>query len=229
MKDLRRRTITAVVYAAVVLVAAFAPPLVTWFVLAVTFGFSLGELTLLARRAAERSAMGIFTARGIVLTGVIFFGGGLLALGLLRWGPDPDRYGVTSSFWLLWAVLPTWAGDVSAYLVGSRFGQRKLAPRISPGKTWEGTVAGIVGAAVTACVMGFLGGLPLAVVIFVAITIGPFGLAGDLIESALKRVAGVKDSGRFLPGHGGILDRIDSLTLASMPVLWASINGWRLG
>jgi phosphatidate cytidylyltransferase len=231
VQDLPQRTVTAVVYAAIVLVGAFAPPIVTWGLLAVVFGLALGELFMLASNITSKSsAVGIEIARGVVLVGVILFGGGLLAIALLRYGPDPsDGYGLSSSFWFLLAVLPTWAADVCAYLVGSKFGHRKLAPRISPGKTWEGTIAGVVAAALVVAAMGDIAHLPPTIIGVVAATIGPLGVAGDLIESVLKRVAGVKDTGSLLPGHGGVLDRIDSLTLASVPVLWAAMTGWRMG
>lgn len=200
-------------------------------------GFSLAELMMLGQEIFRRdsSTRAIFVARGVLVVGIIFVVG-LLSLGLLRQGPAPfDRDGLlslsfASSFWFLLAVLPTWAADITAYLVGSKFGRRKLAPKISPGKTWEGTLAGLVAAALAVVAMGAAADLPRNIVGVVAVTIGPLGLAGDLIESALKRVAGVKDSGTLLPGHGGILDRLDSLTLASLPVLWAATtSAWRMG
>ncbi len=131
---------------------------------------------------------------------------GLGALAYLRLlGPE----------WVLVALVPTWAADVVSYVVGSRFGTARIAPRISPGKTLEGTLAGFVAAALAAfgaCVM--VGVSPLATFV-VSLLIGPIALAGDLLESAVKRSAGVKDSGALLPGHGGVLDRIDSLLLVA--------------
>ena len=113
--------------------------------------------------------------------------------------------------WLLLALVLTWAADIAAYAVGSLWGSRPLAPRISPGKTWEGTCAGFAAAAVVALVFAAGAGLPPASAVIVAVLAGPAALGGDLAESALKRRVGVKDSGSLLPGHGGMLDRIDSL------------------
>ena len=122
--------------------------------------------------------------------------------------------------WLLYALVLVWAADTFAYFVGSRIGGRKLAPRISPNKTLEG-VAGGVGLAMVVGVIGALligarlGQLP-AVALVAAFTV-LFSVAGDLFESLLKRHVGAKDSGTLIPGHGGVLDRIDSV-LAALPV-----------
>jgi phosphatidate cytidylyltransferase len=113
--------------------------------------------------------------------------------------------------WLLLAIGATWAADVGAYVVGSLVGRRKIAPRISPGKTWEGTFGGFGAAAVAVLGIAALFGLPRGEAALAAILIGPLAFAGDLLESWMKRRAGVKDSGTLLPGHGGMLDRIDSL------------------
>lgn len=117
---------------------------------------------------------------------------------------------------VLLALFIVWATDSGAYLVGTRYGQRKLLPRVSPNKTIEGSVGGILSAVVVAAIFmiirpavktpyGFLVMLALTVIFSVA------GQLGDLVESAIKRHFGVKDSGKFIPGHGGVLDRFDSL------------------
>lgn len=113
--------------------------------------------------------------------------------------------------WLILALVPTWIGDSTAYLVGSGIGRRRIAPRLSPGKTWEGTLAGMGAAAVAVLVIGASAGVRTGPLLLLAALIGPVGFAGDLFESALKRGAGAKDSGTLFPGHGGVLDRIDSL------------------
>lgn len=119
-------------------------------------------------------------------------------------------------------VLSVWANDVFAYLVGSLIGRHKMAPRISPKKSWEGFIAGLVG-----CMAVWAGltlvpgvGLTLPLALSTGLCVGVVSVVGDLAESRLKRQAGVKDSGTLLPGHGGFLDRLDSLILASMAAYW---------
>lgn len=123
---------------------------------------------------------------------------------------------------LLALMAVVWIADTSAYFTGRRFGRRKLAPEISPGKSWEGVVGALVGVTVYYAVLrawrpdvlphlSFLAGLALILVLTA------LSVIGDLFESWMKRVAGVKDSGTLLPGHGGILDRVDALT-ASLPL-----------
>jgi phosphatidate cytidylyltransferase len=126
--------------------------------------------------------------------------------------------------WVLAVVLATWVGDSLAYLAGRRLGRHKLAPGISPNKTVEGALAGLLGAAVT-CVLWFAAsGLgPLWVGAAVGVIAGLSGQLGDLAESMLKRQAGVKDSGSIIPGHGGILDRIDALLFAFPAVYLAAM------
>jgi phosphatidate cytidylyltransferase len=114
-----------------------------------------------------------------------------------------------------------WIADTAAYLAGRRWGRHKLAPAISPGKTWEGAAGGLIGAAAYAMILSiFLAGAQatrMAAFIGAAALLVVVSIVGDLFESAAKRQAGVKDSGAILPGHGGMLDRIDSAT-AVLPV-----------
>jgi phosphatidate cytidylyltransferase len=118
-----------------------------------------------------------------------------------------------------------WAGDVAALYVGRSFGRHRLAPQISPQKSWEGSAASLVGSLLVAFVLVFFarGSLrypgPLAWWLALAAGLNVLAQVGDLVESAVKRGAGVKDSGTLLPGHGGILDRIDAILLAA-PALW---------
>jgi phosphatidate cytidylyltransferase len=122
--------------------------------------------------------------------------------------------------WLLLALLLVWAADTGAYFAGRRFGKRKLAPRISPNKTVEGLAGGVLLAVVVAMVGGPLAGATLAqmpAVALVAVATILASVTGDLFESLLKRHIGVKDSGDLIPGHGGVLDRMDSV-LAALPV-----------
>lgn len=118
---------------------------------------------------------------------------------------------IEAAKWTILALVSTWLADSSAYLIGTWRGRHKLARRLSPNKTVEGYVAGIVlGTAFTA-LLGFLLGLPWMLVLLVGLLISVVSPAGDLGISLFKREAGVKDSGNMLPGHGGALDRIDSL------------------
>jgi phosphatidate cytidylyltransferase len=120
---------------------------------------------------------------------------------------------------LMFVLVITWVGDTAAYFVGRAIGKHPLAPVLSPKKSWEGTIASILGALLVA--VGFATWLmvPLPHLLAMAVVGNIAGQAGDLLESAYKRSAGVKDSGSLLPGHGGILDRIDALILA-IPVVW---------
>jgi phosphatidate cytidylyltransferase len=135
---------------------------------------------------------------------------------------------------LLFLLICVWSGDIAALYIGKRFGKRKLAPRLSPNKTWAGSVASIVASVVFGMALIFLGDYlsargstfttlhtsePWWQAAILAAVLNIAAQLGDLLESALKRGANVKDSGNLLPGHGGVLDRIDALLLAA-PVLW---------
>jgi phosphatidate cytidylyltransferase len=116
---------------------------------------------------------------------------------------------------VLWLVLMVCAADIGAYAAGRAFGQRKLAPRVSPGKTWEGAMGGLAMVALVAWGGAvYFGGSPRAAIAF-GCGVGIFSIIGDLTESMFKRAAALKDSGTLLPGHGGLLDRIDSVTAAA--------------
>ena len=132
------------------------------------------------------------------------------------WDPSPRGLG-----WVLLTLLIAWVSDTLAYLVGRMFGRRKLIPRISPNKTVEGAVGGVTGAALTAaiCVGGLGLGISPLVGFGLGLVLGSIGIIGDLGESLLKREAGVKDSGTLIPGHGGMLDRIDALIFV-VTLLW---------
>ena len=116
---------------------------------------------------------------------------------------------------VLWLILMTIAADVGAYFAGRKFGRRKLAPRVSPGKTVEGALGGLAMVAVMAWCGATYFGLPAVAATAFGSAVGVFSIIGDLTESMFKRAAGLKDSGALLPGHGGLLDRIDSMTAAA--------------
>ena len=122
--------------------------------------------------------------------------------------------------YLIFALLIVWSTDSGAYFIGRKLGKKKLWPEISPNKTVEGFVGGIISAVVLACIMQMI--YPISsswmVLIVISVIASIFGQMGDLVESAIKRHYGVKDSGNLLPGHGGILDRFDSL-LFVLPLL----------
>lgn len=119
---------------------------------------------------------------------------------------------------VLLAVLPIWAGDTAAIFAGKAFGKKLMAPSISPGKTWAGSYAYLLSALLVGYGLGISLGVGSLPGMLCGLLCGTLGQAGDLLESALKRSSGVKDSGSLLPGHGGILDRIDSLLLPAIPV-----------
>ncbi|HEY7148987.1 MAG TPA: phosphatidate cytidylyltransferase [Gaiellaceae bacterium] len=167
-----------------------------------------GLFATLAFAFVSKGAAGAASV-GVTLLGVVWVAVGLAHALLLR---DLDDHGVLAIYTVILAV---WAGDAGAYFIGLLFGRHKLAPTVSPGKTWEGLIAGTAATiAVTFIALykqSFLSipeSLALGAVIAVAAPLG------DLFESALKRDADVKDSGRLLGGHGGVLDRIDALLFA---------------
>jgi phosphatidate cytidylyltransferase len=133
-----------------------------------------------------------------------------------------------TAWWLFFAVSINWVGDTGAFYVGRSFGKHKLAPRISPGKSWEGALAAIV-LSVLFAVLLLPRVLPvsLAMAAFLGLAGNIAGQLGDLAESTMKRAAGVKDSGTLLPGHGGLLDRVDSAFFA-LPVIYCLLLWLRL-
>ena len=133
--------------------------------------------------------------------------------------------------WLVVIIAATVAAaDIGGYFAGRKFGKHKLAPAVSPGKTWEGFIGGQISNLVLAALLAYLTSSSIALVLAVLVPTSLFSVLGDLVESMVKRHAGVKDSGVILPGHGGILDRVDSITAAA-PVfaLAILISGWTLG
>ena len=133
---------------------------------------------------------------------------------------------------IVFLMVCVWAGDIAALYIGRNFGRHQLAPSLSPNKTWEGSIASVIGSVLAAGLVIFIGAQlsargntilhitePLWQSLLLAVILNIAAQVGDLLESAIKRGANVKDSGTMLPGHGGILDRIDALLLAA-PVLW---------
>ncbi len=177
----------------------------------VFFIFVLGvaALTLWTKRPVVEA----LPAAGISASGLLLVAFPLtFAIRLHGRGSEGPRF-------LLFALVITWAGDTAAYFAGRALGKRPLAPVLSPKKTWEGTIASLLGALLVAVVFSRWMFVPVAHLLAMAVVGNVAGQAGDLLESAYKRSAGVKDSGALLPGHGGVLDRIDALILA-IPVVW---------
>jgi phosphatidate cytidylyltransferase len=188
-------------------------------------GFAIGLLLLVTVAAVMRppgSRSANPTHLAILPFGVPYLGIGAIALVWLRFLPDIGAAAV------IVLLLVIWASDIGAYVVGRAVGGPKLAPRISPGKTWSGAIGGLVAAvAVGVAAAGWFGAwdrAPLAAI--AAAVIGCIGQAGDLFESGLKRHFNVKDSGALIPGHGGLLDRLDAvLTAAPAAAILALLMG----
>ncbi|HEY6927117.1 MAG TPA: phosphatidate cytidylyltransferase, partial [Steroidobacteraceae bacterium] len=125
--------------------------------------------------------------------------------------------------WVLFTLLLVWSADIGAYFAGHRFGRIRLAPEVSPGKTWEGVLGGFALSVIVAVAGSAWFALPLYTFVPLCLAAVAFSIVGDLTESLLKRFAGVKDSGTLFPGHGGVMDRIDSVTGAA-PVLFFGLT-----
>lgn len=155
-----------------------------------------------------------FANIGVALLGLFYVTLPMSGLNVLAFGPH--GYDYRRIFGLLFLI---WAADTGAYIAGKNFGKHKLAPGISPGKTWEGLIGGALLTLAVGWALGYLiPELPLMHRLVAALVASGFGVLGDLAESMLKRNVGVKDSGRIMPGHGGLLDRFDAF-LFVVPVL----------
>jgi phosphatidate cytidylyltransferase len=152
------------------------------------------------------------SARLTLACGVIVLVPAFVALAHLE---VSSQAGVAGAERVLWLLLLVVAADIGAFFAGRAFGQHRLAPRVSPGKTWEGAVGGLVTVALVAGVGALRLALPVGLCVGFGCLLGVFSIVGDLTESMFKRAAGLKDSGGILPGHGGVLDRIDSITAAA--------------
>ena len=190
--------------------------LVTTMVLAMwlgpwTYAAFLVLVWALGAREAAQLLRGGFASQsaGMAALGAVVWAVSTAGLAGIAWGRGDYQ------FWLPlgWFIL-IWLNDTGAYFAGRAFGRHKLAPSISPGKTWEGWAGGMVASLVVA--QGLHALVPVSAPwLALAVVVSVLGPVGDLTESALKRRAGVKDSGQLLPGHGGILDRFDSHIFAA--------------
>ncbi len=205
-----KRIATALVLVPIAVAIIFWAPL--WGV-----AVALGAVGVLAWLEYDQIAQGASTGRStgglaLRLAGIVYIFGPLACAILLR---------QISPHWLMFALLLSWIGDTAAMYVGKAWGRHRLAPVISPNKTWEGAIASVIGATMGGAVYAYylLPSAALWIVLIMAAIGNVAGQFGDLAESWLKRRADVKDSGSTLPGHGGWLDRIDAMLFA-LPVVY---------
>lgn len=222
---MRARIITALIGIPIVLGACFyTSPLPFLGLLLVAFIFTASEaFELLCKLWPSR--VGQVAAALVTL---IWVGLPIASLNLLHWLGVPSEVVLGTWRWdvpVLIALLPLWAGDSAAIFAGKAFGKHPLAPSISPKKTWEGGIANFLACVLTAYGVGQWVGLPVAHSLAIGASTGILGQVGDLFESWLKRKAGVKDSGTILPGHGGFLDRLDSLLFTAIPAVLITAAG----
>lgn len=193
--DLRLRVISAAVLAPLALAALWVG------------GWPWIALVLLASILTAREWIALWRVPKrpmLMAAGLVYL---VLATLALLWLRGDDVAGRGN---MLFVLLVVWASDIGAYLVGRLIGGKRLAPSISPGKTWSGAIGGLLAAALVGAAEGFPAG------VIVAVGLGIVSQCGDLVESLAKRHAGVKDSGALIPGHGGLLDRLDGV-LAAVP------------
>ena len=201
-RDLILRIVSALVLAPLALLA-------TW------YGFPFFDLLLaigvvLAWRE-WRLLVGGWRRPGLLLSGVVYIALVTLSLLSLRHQPETGLQGV------LWLFATVWATDIFAYVAGRSLGGPRLAPRLSPAKTWSGALGGLAAAIIVgACTAWFFTGGSVIGLAMAGGLLSVVSQAGDLAESAVKRYVGVKDSGQLIPGHGGLLDRVDALMAAAV-------------
>ncbi|MBI2848362.1 MAG: phosphatidate cytidylyltransferase, partial [Chloroflexi bacterium] len=179
--------------------------------------FTSAIVVSLFRLIAWKSKEQAFNSWAWTMAGILYTGWLLSYFVALRGTADGRN-------WVLLALFATFASDTAAFLVGRTLGRHRLAPAISPAKTWEGAIAGVFGAVVVSLLFTLPSPLQLSLSFVQAIVLGIlvsiFGQLGDLVESLFKRNMGVKDSGRTIPGHGGLLDRMDSVVFAGVVVYY---------
>jgi phosphatidate cytidylyltransferase len=173
------------------------------------WGLGAGVAVMLAGALATL-ALAAADARGWLVAGLVYIGLGMAYLTLLR---DSELHGLPM---VLWLVLVVVAADVGAYFTGRLLGGPKLWPAVSPGKTWSGAVGGLAAALAVGLVFGVFQGWALLRLAGLSLAVAVASQLGDLLESAVKRRFGVKDASRLIPGHGGLMDRLDGV----MGALW---------
>ncbi len=185
------------------------------FVLSATGPWRLLPVALLVAGLSLPSLAQVVPYAGAVLIGTAYTFG--------AWRCAIDLHAV-NSMWVLYALAINWVGDVAAYYVGRTFGRHKLAPIVSPGKSWEGAVGSMAASIAFGVLLVNRDLLPVSAlqIAILSLLANVSGQLGDLAESAMKRGAGLKDSGTLLPGHGGFLDRLDS-SLFTLPVVYYAV------
>jgi phosphatidate cytidylyltransferase len=175
------------------------------------------ERSTLALLLIAAMLMALFPKASGVALGVGYIGTAAIALLFLR--EQPLGFLLT-----LWTLVIVWATDIGAYFAGRRIGGAKLAPAISPNKTWAGLIGGMIAAGIVGALIAYAAHLPM-MARWLGAPLAVVAQLGDLAESAMKRRAGVKDSGKILPGHGGLLDRIDGMLPVAIVVAALVANG----
>ena len=180
-------------------------------------GTALIIFTILGIAELFRKKQTPFENIGIGFLGIIYLVIPFLLVNELSWSEDPE---IRNHIWPLMAIfILVWSNDTFAYLIGKQFGKNKMFERISPKKTWEGFVGGMVFAIIAGILIAYFTDQNMVQYALYGVVVGIFGTLGDLVESMLKRSVSVKDSGKILPGHGGILDRFDAV-LFTIPIIY---------
>ncbi|HMM42462.1 MAG TPA: CDP-archaeol synthase [Thermomicrobiales bacterium] len=210
---------------------------------ALTGAMCFYTLLALAQHLVKKDINGALIDWSFSLSGVMYIGLTLMHFVLIRrihgsvdmdWVRQADALigdgrAALGLAWLLFVLVTTWMTDVFAYLIGRTWGRVKLIPHISPGKTREGALAGLIGGSVTGLVAGWAFGVPTAPIVLLALgaLVALGAMIGDLCESLIKRQIGIKDMGSIIPGHGGVLDRIDALLVTVPFIFYAALFvGW---
>ena len=218
MRNLAVRSLTALVLAPLVIAAEWYGGLYFDLLIAVLMILSVHEWFQMCRE--EQGTPPRWSRRIIRFAGVVYILGACFSLSWLRSShPDGDMF-------VLMVFLAVWAADTGAYFAGSLIGGPKLAPAISPKKTWSGLYGGTLAAGGVGAAMAHFGGAQenIELITGLGIMLGLFAAAGDMLESYVKRRFGIKDSGTVIPGHGGILDRVDGLLAAALGAVVATAS-----
>lgn len=196
--DLMVRAISALVMFAIAGVALWLGGIAFGLLLMLVGAMTLVEWFVLVRGMAVGDGLKLL----LRVVGPVLIGVAIAGLWFVR-----ENLGVTAALWILGMV---WATDIGAYAAGRAFGGARLAPSISPGKTWSGLIGGMIAALVASATIGDRAGIA-GVPLWIGLFMGLIAQLGDLFQSWMKRRAGVKDSGKLIPGHGGAFDRVDGL------------------